>query len=144
MMQVFCRLIICLDKIEALFKHPDEFNDDFYDNLRSLMGYRGGTLMLVIASEKNIAIYRRNNKLTSTFLNDAHVMMLKGLTDNEARDLVSLPKTNIPSSQAALSEKEQRIALEWGGKNPYLLQLAGLYLWEAREYNKNINWARKK
>ena len=136
--------ILCLDKIEALFKYSAEFNDDFYDNLRSLMNYRGGALMLVIASEKNIEIYRRQKKLTSSFFIDAHVMMLKGLTDNEARDLVRLPKTTIPGKQEALSENEQQTALEWGGKNPYLLQLAGLCLWDAQRLNRNIDWAKRK
>ena len=136
--------ILCLDKVEALFKHPEEFNNDFYDNLRSLMGYRGGALMLVIASEKNIEIYRRQKKLTSTFFNDAHVMMLEGLTNNEARDLVRLPQTTIPGSQEVLNENEQQTALEWGGKNPYLLQLAGLYLWEAKQSSKDINWAKER
>ncbi len=40
--------ILCLDKIEALFKHPEEFDDGFYDNLRSLMDLNA--LMLAIAS----------------------------------------------------------------------------------------------
>ena len=134
--------IICLDKIETLLKHPDQFKDDFYDNLRFLMGLN--CLMLVIASEKIIKIYRNQKKLTSTFFNDAQTIMLNGLTENEARDLVRLPQTTIPNTQAALNDLQQQVALHWGGKNPYLLQLAGLYLWEARENNKTKAWARKK
>ena len=133
--------IICLDNIEALFKHPDEFNDDFYDNLRSLMDR--SALMLVIASYQKLDVYSRRKNLTSSFFNLGQVIMLEGYTDNEARDLVCLPKTNIPSSQSVLNDQEQQIALEWGGTNPYLLQLAGLYLWEARQCNKEINWARR-
>ena len=134
--------IICLDKIEALFKHPDEFNDDFYDNLRSLMDCNA--LMLVIASEKNLQVYSRRKNLTSSFFNLGQVMILEGLTNNEARNLVRLPENKIPHSQAVLNDKEQRIALEWGGKNPYLLQLASLYLWEARKSHKEISWARRR
>ncbi len=134
--------IICLDKIETLLKHPNEFKDDFFDNLRFLMGLN--SLMLVIASEKNIKIYRDQKKLTSTFFNDAQTIILNGLTENEARDLVRLPQTTIPNTQAALNDLQQKVALDWGGKNPYLLQLAGLYLWEARENNKTRAWARKK
>ncbi|MGK7951439.1 MAG: AAA-like domain-containing protein [Xenococcaceae cyanobacterium] len=134
--------ILCLDKIEALFKHPEEFNDGFYDNLRSLMDRNA--LMLVIASRKNLNVYSRRQKLTSSFFNLGQVMILKGFTDNEARDLVRLPQTTIPGSQAVLNEDEQQIALEWGGKNPYLLQLAGLYFWEAKQSNQDINWAKKR
>ena len=134
--------IICLDKIETLLRHPDKFKDDFFDNLRFLMGLN--TLMLVIASEKNIKIYRDQHKLTSTFFNDAQTIILQGLTENEARDLVRLPQTTIPGTQAALNDLQQKVALDWGGKNPYLLQLAGLYLWEAQENNKTRSWAKKK
>ncbi|MDJ0617993.1 MAG: AAA-like domain-containing protein [Calothrix sp. MO_192.B10] len=133
--------ILCLDKIEALFQHPEEFNNGFYDNLRSLMDRNA--LMLVIASGKNLKVYSRQKKLTSSFFNVGQVMMLQGFTDNEARDLVRLPQTNIPGSQAVLNDNEQQIALDWGGKNPYLLQLAGLYLWEAKQSNNDINWAKK-
>ena len=134
--------ILCLDKIEALFKHPEEFNNDFYDNLRSLMD--SNALMLVIASRKNLNVYSHRKKLTSSFFNLGQVIMLEGLTSNEARDLVRLPQTTTPGSQAVLNDNEQQIALEWGGKNPYLLQLAGLYLWEAKQSNQDINWAKKR
>ena len=134
--------IICLDKIESLFKHPDEFNDDFYDNLRSLMDCNA--LMLVIASEKNLQVYSRRKNVTSSFFNVGQIRILSGFTENEARSLVRLPENKIPNSQAVLNEKEQQISLEWGGNNPYLLQLAGLYIWEARECNKELSWARKR
>ena len=100
--------------------------------------------MFVISSEKNIKIYRDQKNLTSTFFNDAQTIMLNGLTENEARDLVRLPQTTIPNTQEALNDLQQKVALDWGGKNPYLLQLAGLYLWEARENNKTKAWAKKK
>ncbi len=134
--------IICLDKIEALFKHPEEFNDGFYDNLRSLMDNNG--LMLVIASREELNVYSRRKKLTSSFFNVGQVIVLEGLTDNEARDLVRLPQTTIPGSEAVLNENEQQTALEWGGRNPYLLQLAGLYLWEAKRLNEDISSAKKR
>ena len=134
--------IICLDKVEALFKNSEEFNDSFYDNLRSLMDRN--TLMLVIASEKKLTIYSKEKKLTSSFFNVGQVIMLEGFTDNEARDLVRLPKTTVSDSQAVLNDKEQQTALDWGGNNPYLLQLAGLYLWDAKQSNQDISWAKKR
>jgi len=79
--------------------------------------------------------------LNSAFFNDAQTIMLEGLTENEARDLVRFPK----NAQAVLNDDEQKVALDWGGRNPYLLQLAGLYLWEAQsqQSNKNLAWAKK-
>ena len=101
-------------------------------------------LMLMIASYQKLEVYSNQHKLTSSFFNIGQVILLEGLTNNEARDLVRLPENKIPNSQAVLDDKEQRIALEWGGKNPYLLQLASLYLWEARESHKEISWARRR
>ncbi|WYL96057.1 MAG: AAA-like domain-containing protein [Gloeotrichia echinulata IR180] len=132
--------ILCLDKIETLFRNPQEFDNGFYDNLRSLMD--GNALMLVIASEKGLTVYSKKKKLTSSFFNLGQEIILSGLTDNEARDLVRLPQTTI-GGQAVLNDQEQQIALDWGGKNPYLLQLAGLCLWEAKQSNNDINWAKK-
>jgi hypothetical protein len=133
--------ILCLDKIEALFKHPEEFNNDFYTNLRYLM--TDNKLMLVIASEKDIRIYSKQQRLTSDFFNHGTIIQLTGFTENEARDLVRLPQTNIPGTQSVLNEKEQNIALEWGGKNPYLLQLAGLLIWEGKQYNESLAKTKK-
>ena len=133
--------ILCLDKVEALFKNSEEFNNGFYDNLRSLMDRNA--LMLVIASEKKLTVYSEKKKLTSSFFNLGQVIILKGFTENEARDLVRLPQTTIPGIQAVLNDKEQQTALDWGGKNPYLLQLAGLCLWEAKGSNKDRNLTKK-
>ena len=134
--------IICLDDIESLFQQPEEFDNGFYDNLRSLMDK--SALMLVIASDSNLKIYSKQKKLTSSFFNVGQVIKLEGYSQFEAGDLVRLPQTIISEQAAALSEAEQKIALAWGGKNPYLLQLAGLYLWEAKKSSENIAWARKK
>ena len=101
-------------------------------------------LMLVIASRENLKVYSSRKKLTSSFFNVGQEIVLEGLTDNEARDLVRLPETNIPSTRAVLNDKEQQIALEWGGRNPYLLQLAGLSLWDAKRLNKDVNSAKKR
>lgn len=134
--------ILCLDEIETLFKYPQEFDNGFYDNLRSLIG--NNKLMLIIASRKNLQDYSRQKKLTSSFFNPGHIFTLEGLTENEARDLVRLPHTTVSSSKEVLNEDEQKIALEWGGRNPYLLQLAGLYLWEAQQNDHNPAWAKKR
>ncbi|MEM6612379.1 MAG: AAA-like domain-containing protein [Cyanobacteria bacterium P01_C01_bin.72] len=134
--------IICLDDIESLFQQPEEFDNGFYDNLRSLMDK--SALMLIIASDSNLRVYSEQKKLTSSFFNVGQVIKLEGYSQFEAGDLVRLPQTIISDQAAALSEAEQKIALSWGGKNPYLLQSAGLYLWEAKKSNENTAWAREK
>lgn len=129
--------ILCLDKIEELFERANEFNNDFYDSLRSLMDRNA--LMLVVTSAERLDNYSRKHRLTSDFFNLGHVLPLKELTEMEAIDLVRLPNPNAP----ALSPEKQKLALEWGGRHPYLLQLAGSFLWEARRQDRDVSWAKQ-
>ena len=130
--------ILCLDKIEELLDRADEFDNRFYDSLRSLMDRNA--LMLVITSEEKLDVYSRKRGLTSDFFNLGHLLHLVELTEMAARDLVRLPDPNAP----ALSPEKQDLALEWGGRHPYLLQLAGLWLWEARQQDRPESWAKQK
>ena len=133
--------IVCLDKIEALFQQPAEFNNGFYDSLRSLMDK--SALMLVIASHQELKIYSDKKKLTSDFFNVGQVIKLEGYTDNEALDLVRLPQSKISGSNAVLNQDEQKLALHWGTNHPYLLQLAGLSLWDAQRLKHDVAWAKQ-
>ena len=133
--------ILCLDKMEALFDYPQEFNNGFFDNLRSLLD--GNALMVIIASYKNLDIYSSQHRLTSSFFNVGHVLPLGGITEMEAMDLVRLPQTTDPRLQPALSPEKQQIAIQWGGRHPYLLQLAGLWLWEAKKGDRDLKWAKQ-
>lgn len=133
--------ILCLDKIEALFQYPQEFDNGFFDNLRSLLD--GNALMVIIASYKNIDIYSRQHRLTSSFFNVGHVLPLRGITEAEAMDLVRLPHTTDRNLEPALSPEKQQTALKWGGRHPYLLQLAAGCLWEAGRRDRPVEWAKQ-
>ena len=132
--------ILCLDKFEEWLDKPQEFNNDFYDNLRSLLD--SNVLMLIIASESSLKRYAQEKNLTSDFFNLGHVLTLNGLTEMEAEDLVELPRGNNPG----LSIDKQKLALAWGERHPYKLQLAGCYLWEAENQKppKDEEWAKEK
>ena len=130
--------VLCLDKFEEWLDKPQEFTNDFYDNLRSLMD--SNILMLIIASEGNLKRYAEKKGLTSDFFNLGQVLTLNGLTELEAEDLVKLPRGN----NSGLSKDKQRLALAWGERNPYKLQLAGLYLWEAEKQGHSEELAREK
>ncbi len=133
--------VLCLDEFEALFRHPAEFDDGFYDALRSLTN--GNVLMLVAASRQPLRVYRRERLLTSRFFNDGHVLALKELTEAEATDLVRLPASTVPGAPAALSLDEQRLARRWGGRHPCRLQLAADALCRARQLGRDRAWARR-
>jgi uncharacterized protein len=126
--------VICLDDFETLLKNIQQFNDGFYNNLRSLID--GKLLMLIIASRSKIEDYRRQYKLTSNFFNLTQHLELKVFTDSDALALVRLPSGN-----PALSDTRQKTALAWGENHPFRLQSASRYLWEARQQDLPEGWA---
>lgn len=136
--------VLCLDDFESLFENRDEhrkeFDNGFYDNLRSLMN--NSALMLVIASCKKLDFYAEKHRFVSSFFNVGHVIALGELTTDEAIKLTRLP---VDSQQAlsALTLEEQRSAKRWGRCHPYLLQLAGSCLWQARQDQRNFQSAKK-
>lgn len=131
--------VLCLDDFESLFDYPQEFNDGFYDNLRSLM--EDNALMLVVASRKPLKVYGEEHRYVSSFFNIAHCIVLRELTTDEAIELTRLPSRS--SQGAVLSQDEQNHAQQWGQRHPYKLQLAGTCLWEAHQTGKPIKWAKQ-
>ncbi len=163
--------VICLDDFQALFKHPQEFNDGFYDNLRSLMD--NNKLMLVIASRKKVDWYAKKNQLTSTFFNLGHILRLDELTPEEAKKLARLPLNNSQNNQTPTRKSifsrlnfgrfhrqppnnvtntqvtewgtaEQNLTLKLGGCHPFLLQIAAGLVWEARQQGQDDSWVKQR
>jgi len=135
--------VLCIDKFEALFQdsYREKFDEGFYDNLHSLIN--NSALMLVLASLETLDFYRTKYKLTSSFFNVGSGLLLEKFSEAEAQKLVELPKGTIAGPIPALTQTNQRLALEWGERHPVLLQLAGKYLWEAQQRRKNVNWAKQ-
>lgn len=131
--------VLCLDEFEELLEHPDAFDKDFFDNMRSLM--QEGLLVLVVASYAPIGRYARRGSQTSRFFNDARSWHLKRFSWEEARDLVRLPASTVPGTAPALGVREQQLALKWGDRHPYLLQAACRCLWEAAQEGRDETWA---
>lgn len=129
--------VICLDDFETLLRNIQQFNDGFYDNLRYLIDSK--LLMLIIASRSKIEDYRRQYQLTSNFFNLTQCWELKAFSEQEASDLVRLPQ-----GAPALAAPRQQKALAWGERHPYLLQAAGMYLWEEQQQGHPESWAEQK
>jgi hypothetical protein len=132
--------VLCLDEFGPLFRHPEEFDNGFFDNLRSLM--ESSVLMLVVASHRKLEFYQHRHKLTSAFFKLWQVITLGELTEEEAQELVGLPASTITGAAAALSKQEQQLVRQWGGRHPYLLQLAASLVCEARQLGRDVNWAK--
>jgi len=131
--------VLCLDEFEGLFKHPDEFDDDFYNGMRSMMNE--SPIMIVAATTKPIIRLIRECKLSSSFFNNAHIENLGELDKEGAKELLTLP----PGNECRLSPSEQKLAREWVGSNhPFFLQMAAHALCEARRFNNDEKWARQR
>jgi len=130
--------VFCLDEFEKLFDHKDTLAKDFYDRLRGLMGT--SRLMLIIASRKPLEVCGAEQQLNSAFFNMAQLCELKDFSDEEAEELLLLPSRLAP----ALDAEERRLARKWGGRQPHLLQLAALCLFDARQAGKDAAWAKKR
>ena len=136
--------VLCLDDFESLVVNRDErrkeFDNGFYDNFRSLMD--DSALMLIITSCKRLDVYGKEYRFVSSFFNVGHVFELGELTIDEAVQLTRL-HSNYLGKTPALTEEEQKLAQQWGKRHPYFLQLAGYYLYEARQNRKDFKWAKE-
>ena len=133
--------VLCLDDFESLLKYPEEFDNGFYDNLRSLMD--NNFLMLILASCETLNVYADRYRFVSRFFNVGHVIKLGEFTPDEAIELTQLYDITAQNKKPILNHNEQKYVYSWGKHHPYLLQLAASYLWEARYYSKGTKWAKK-
>ena len=70
--------VLCLDDFESLLKRTEDFDNGFYENLRSLMN--DNALMLVVASRKKLIVYGSEYRFVSHFFNLGQVLKLGELT----------------------------------------------------------------
>lgn len=131
--------VVCLDEFEMFLRYPEEFTDGFYDHLRAQMDRNA--LMMIVSSRKPLDVYRQEQKLTSSFFNLGHFLLLREFSEDEAKELARLPASTVPGLPPALSDEEQEIALQWGACHPMLLQFACLFLCQARQESKDTAWA---
>jgi uncharacterized protein len=165
--------VICLDDFDTMLKHRQKFDNDFYDNLRSIVD--GGLLMLIIASRKPLRQQKREYRYTSGFFNLFQLDQLREFSPGEAAmvlnfpigqsakpSLAPLPKSlkerivskfagkkppepaRSLSSVAVLNADQQKVASQWAGNQPYLLQLAGKCLFEAKQIGQSEAWAKQR
>jgi len=129
--------VFCLDEFEVLIEHKEQFDDRFFNRLRSLMNIN--RLMFIFASYRPLDIYASPHSLTSSFFNLVHVLKLGEFTEEEAEELVLLPADGL----SILDSEEQQLALAWGNRHPLQLQLAAQLLLEVRQTDRNVDWAKR-
>jgi len=80
------KIVFCFDEFEILFKHKNEFNDDFFDHLRSEIN--ADNFSLITASKNNLQHLSLEGKLTSPFYNVFLVTELKEFKKAEAGEFL--------------------------------------------------------
>ena len=119
-------------------ERKEQFPNNFYDNLRSLVD--GNHLMLVMSSCEMLDYYSKQKQITSDFFNLFQTIDLNdGFSPEDAHSLVIL-KNGLGEG---LTSDLQKKALAWGKREPFLLQLAGRTLWEMQTDRKSLQWAEK-
>jgi hypothetical protein len=81
------RIVLCLDEFENTFKHRAQFNEDFFDHLRSMLNAR--RLALVTATQRTLQSLSLEGKLTSPFYNVFTVVELKKFTEAETHQFIA-------------------------------------------------------
>ena len=123
-------VVIMLDEFESLAVNGD-FDHGFYGELRSLAGELG--VVYITASKRSLydLTYLHADTLSSPFFNIFSEETLGLLTRSEAvtllHELSSLPH-DIPFSPDQIN-----FLIDLAGRHPFFLQIAGYYLYAARQ-----------
>jgi AAA+ ATPase superfamily predicted ATPase len=84
-------IVLCLDEFEITFKHRDQFPEDFFDHMRSLLNIR--KLAIVAASRKTRQTHSLEGKLTSPFYN-LFTVAAWALVEGTAKEYGNFPSVN--------------------------------------------------
>ncbi len=120
------RLVLCLDEFEALFENPAEFNNAFFNHLRTMVNHR--RLALVTASRQPLEIYSLEKRLTSPFFNVLSITALGDFTEAEALQFLALHHPHV-----IFTEDELRLINSWLDPHPLKLQILCDYVLRNRE-----------
>ncbi len=120
--------VLLLDEFEEFAHHPDQFNDEFFEQLRAVG--QASKVAFVTASQHSLEELTHQGNLTSPFYNIFAQENLGLLEKDAARRLVREPmvQENLKPDKAAVD-----LALELGGRHPFYLQMACECLFDALE-----------
>jgi uncharacterized protein len=123
------RIVLCLDEFEALFENPAEFNNAFFNHLRTMVNHR--RLALVTASRQPLEIYSLEKRLTSPFFNVFSITTLGDFTEEEALQFLALHHPRV-----SFTEDELRFIHSWLDLQPLKLQV----LCDSVLRNRKLQW----
>ncbi len=127
------RIVLCLNEFEALFKHPDEFTEDFFDHMRSQLDRR--RFAVVTSTRTTLQTLCLDGKLTSPFYNVFTVLELGVFDDSEVKDFLAHYQP-----QAQFTEPELQFINSWLDPHPLKLQILCDWVWQNRT-RQLADWA---
>src|SRR5262249_30312516 len=125
--------VLCLDEFEIIFKHRDQFTEDFFDHMRSMLNIR--TLAFVTASWKTLETHSLEGKLTSPFYNIFTVVELKEFTEAETQHFLATYHQRVN-----FTDIEKKFILSYLEPHPMKLQILCAWVIQNRQ-RKLAEWA---
>lgn len=126
-------IVLCLDEFEITFKHRDQFPEDFFDHMRSLLNIR--MLAMVTASRKSLETHSLEGKLTSPFYNLFTVIELKEFTEAEAQQFLTTYHQRVNFTNAEMKFIHSFL-------NPHPMKLQILCDWVMKNRERRLaDWA---
>ena len=127
------RIVLCLDEFENAFKHRAQFDEDFFDHLRSMLNAR--RLAIVTATQRTLQSLSLEGKLTSPFYNVFTVVELKGFTKAEAHEFVAAYHQRV-----GFTDEELNFVFSYLDPHPLKLQIVCDLVLENRQ-ERLSDWA---
>ena len=120
------RPVLLLDNFEALARFPNEFNRDFYLDLRHIAGIG---LSFVATSKQPIhEVISPPSPILSPFYNIFRTTYLFRFNEEDSHDFVALARSGVPK----FTEEEKQAILEFAKDHPMRLQIACHFVLEAK------------
>jgi hypothetical protein len=110
------RIVLCLDEFENAFKHRAQFDEDFFDHLRSMLNAR--KLAIVTATQRTLQSLSLEGKLTSPFYNVFTVVELKEFTQAEAHQFIAAYHQRV-----GFTDDELKLVFSYLDPHPLKLQI---------------------
>jgi AAA+ ATPase superfamily predicted ATPase len=119
--------VLLLDEFEYVTQNP-RFTPDFFGGLRALAIHHGVTL--IPATQRELVDLCHSEEIKgSPFFNIFANVVLRPFSHAEVVDLLD---GSLQASETAFSDEEKQLVIEMSGGIPFLVQMAGYYLYEAR------------
>jgi len=120
------RIVLCLDEFENALKHRAQFDEDFFDHLRSMLNAR--RLAIVTATQRTLQALSLEGKLTSPFYNVFTVVELKEFTEAEAHQFIAAYHQRV-----GFTDDELKFVFSYLDRHPLKLQIVCDLVMENRQ-----------